>query len=120
MMMTATRRILPVKCDSQVIRQPICPCELAKNGIAGLVSINGDDYSVEVIATLPAVGQPIVSGFRFVKISTGKIYDVCKSGGVLACDCGDWTFRRQYRERAGCKHCIAAARHLGTITVDQF
>lgn len=110
----------PAKCESEVLRHPIAPCEILPAGLAGVVSINATHYAVEIIGYLPEVGEPVVDGYRLSK-PDGTAHDVCLVHGRMECTCGNWIFRRAALadpDCQDCKHIIACKRHFCT-PIDQ-
>ena len=108
----------PAKCECVLCCRPIAHCEMMPNGVPGCVEINGTEYAVSILGYLPpAPHQPVIEGYRFRKFD-GECHDVRMAGGSLECDCGDYEYRRRFRDPRGCKHCIAA-RTLLTPPVDQ-
>jgi hypothetical protein len=114
------RAVKPAVCVSEVLREPLTPCEILPAGLPGVLVINGTTYSVEVLGYLPEVGEPVIDGYRLTK-PDGTAHDICLVAGRLECSCGDWIFRRSVqvdRSLADCKHCLAVRRHL-VAPVDQ-
>lgn len=107
------RTITPAKVEAEVLQAPISHCELLPQGLAGTVLINAETYSVEILGYLPAVGEPVVLGYRFCKEGSEESYDVHMSHGVMECECKDFEYRRRNRDTRGCKHCIVARELLG-------
>jgi hypothetical protein len=119
-MKTKPRTYKPAVCESRVIKEPIFPCELVANGTPGAIEINDILYTVEVLGHLPPVGHVVIEGYRLTKSTSGESHDVSLVARALECTCGDWVWRRQYRDGTGCKHTIACRRHLPRPNVDQF
>lgn len=108
------RFVKPAVCDSVVTCMPIAPCEMLPHGMPGSLTINGTEYAVSILGSLPDVGEPVIDGYRLVKY-TGEAHDVCLVAGRLECTCGDWLYRRSFqndRSLADCKHCLAVERHF--------
>src|SRR5688572_32441367 len=65
------------------------------------LTINGQSYTIRPIPSdaFGAVGR----AFRLRK-SDGTTYDVAETVHGPTCDCGDFTFRRDGIDPAGCKH----------------
>ena len=100
------RRVNPVRLTEAVIlSRAICCCEMLPKGLPGLISINGQTYTLSYNATLPEVGQPIVHGYRLTSTESYKAYDLPED--LSTCDCADWTFRRNTVEHPHCKHQIS-------------
>src|SRR5579871_1591582 len=101
--------VMPAICESQVLEQPIAPCEIVPGGIPGRLVINGTVYVAEILGFLPDVGEPVIDGFRLTK-DNGEAHDICLVHGRMECTCGDWLFRRSFQTEpalADCKHCVA-------------
>src|SRR4051812_47870357 len=90
----STRRaVKPVRLDeATVISRPVCPCEICPRGVAGLVSINGTQYTIEVNGELPDVGEPIIYGSRLTNAASGQVYALPAS--LDECSCPDHFWRR--------------------------
>lgn len=82
-------------------------------GTCGLtLSINGVRYRVRPI---PCGDFGAVKAFRLAKQGgKGDVYDLVAFVDHAACDCPDFTFHRDGRDPAGCKH-LKAARACGLI-----
>ncbi|HWG43583.1 MAG TPA: hypothetical protein VN688_12420 [Gemmataceae bacterium] len=109
------RFIKPAVCESELLCQPIAPCEILRDGCPGSMVINGTEYAVSILGYLPpAPAEPVVDGYRFTK-RNGESHDLCLVRGRLECTCGDWLWRRSFQNAgplADCKHCLACKRHL--------
>ena len=100
---TTRRRILPVRLsEATVLSRAVCPCEMQPVGIPGLVSINGQTYTLAYNATLPEVGEPVIHGYRLTSTESYKSYDL--PADLSTCDCPDWFFRRNTVAHPRCKH----------------
>lgn len=111
------RLVKPAVCESHVIYQPIAPCEILPSGLPGKLAINGTVYTAEILGFLPAVGEPVIDGYRLTK-DNGEAHDICLVAGRLECSCGDWLWRRSFqtdRELADCKHCVACRQHFAAM-----
>lgn len=63
--------------------------------------INGQGYTVRLLATDPAAGVERLIRLRKVD---GPAYHVHRDGHGCGCDCPDFTFSRDGIDPAGCKH----------------
>ena len=114
------RFVKPAVCDSNILRQPIAPCEILPAGLSGSLVINGTVYVAEILGYLPDVGEPVIDGYRLTK-DHGEAHDICLVAGRLERTCGDWLWRRSSqtdRALADCKHCMACRQHFAPM-VDQ-
>ena len=78
------------------------------------VHIRGVAYSAFPIEA-PAHG-PGRRDWRLCNVANGKVYDVAETPHGPTCDCGDFTFRREGIDPAGCKH-VRALTAFGLIAL---
>jgi hypothetical protein len=82
--------------------QAIAPCTLIPAGSPGLLLLNDANYFVEWNV---GTGDAVL-GFRLTHCVSGQVYDL-EGYDCHNCTCGDYVFRRQYKDPRGCKHMIA-------------
>jgi hypothetical protein len=66
----------------------------------------------EVAMLTPGAG--VRKAYRLHNAVNGKVYDVSLDCHGVACECGDWLYRRDGKDPQGCKH-IQALRQLGMM-----
>ncbi len=95
------RMVNPAKCEVEVIQKPIYHCTMLPQGMAGIITLNGQAYYVQCLGSDPR------DGYRFVKVSTGDCWDCDTSSGHPVCDCADFTFNDRNEVTNRCKHGLA-------------
>jgi hypothetical protein len=109
-----------------LLRRPVATCEMIPEGLPGLVRINGDEYKLGYVSTLPSEGEPIIHGYRLEKVESGDVYTIgyelqedmlSPSLTPQACTCkGNQRWRRDFGPEV-CKHvrAIQSLREQGRI-----
>lgn len=94
----------PVQIRAVWLKRPVAPCEIVKDGIPGVLSIDGRPYLATLLADLPDRGEPVVRGARLVK-ADGSTYDIDLDSPFWECSCPDSTYRPN--RPGGCRHAAA-------------
>src|SRR5262245_34912210 len=76
-----------------------------------VLTIGSSSYSVIRLKPDAAVAS---AAFRLVKLIDAVVYDIAVTGHGVACSCPDFTFNRDGKDAAGCKH-ICCLRAWGLV-----
>lgn len=91
-------------------RKP-APAQPQRNRCRLTLTINGTDYALRSFASPD--GRVWI-----LRRAEGHHHHVAPTAHGWTCNCGDWTWRREHRDPAGCKH-IRALRAVGLIGEDR-
>lgn len=94
---------MPTATQTTTARKPVAPA----HGTASLtLRINDSEYALWKV---PAHEAGVTACYELKKKGSSDRYHVSEHAHGAECTCGDWTFRRNHLDPAGCKHIKALA-----------